>query len=401
MLNDRDAAVWRAYDIDSWPALVFIDPRGHVTSSHMGEAELDEMEAVVARQEKTFAGKQVLRRGRMDFGEDAKAPAVPAGPIAFPAALALQDETLFVCSWHQVVELSVARGGRAAKVVRVFGSQREDGFSDGPPGIARFRLPQGLALAGDGLIVADSGNNAIRRLDLTSGDVSTLLGPGREWRSAGGKTGLEAHLPHSEADLTSHLRVPTGVASAAGRIFVSVAGARQIWRMDADGGSPVVHAGSGVEGVSDGPQHLARLSQPMGLAEHDGSLYFADVEASSIRRTDIERNGSVSTIVGWELFQSGDKDGRGEFCLMQHPLDLAWYRDGLIVADTYNNKLKVVDEQTAACEEMPGEAGSGEAFDQPAGVCSDGERILVADTNAHRIATVDPETGAVRGVAIE
>ncbi len=75
---------------------------------------------------------------------------------------------------HQVVEL--AEDGET--VLRRFGSGGR-GLEDGPPGRARFQEPQGLALLPDGaVVVADTVNHALRRLDPESGEVTTLAGTG-------------------------------------------------------------------------------------------------------------------------------------------------------------------------------------------------------------------------------
>lgn len=51
------------------------------------------------------------------------------------------------------------------------------GFVDGELGVARFNAPAGLAFGQDGLLyVADDNNNAIRRVNVTTGVVNTLVG---------------------------------------------------------------------------------------------------------------------------------------------------------------------------------------------------------------------------------
>jgi sugar lactone lactonase YvrE len=75
-----------------------------------------------------------------------------------------------------------------------------EGFRDGPPREALFRGPKGIALGGGGLLVADTENHAIRRVDLASGAVTTVAG-GSEGFGGDGGPALRAKLarPHGIA----------------------------------------------------------------------------------------------------------------------------------------------------------------------------------------------------------
>ena len=102
----------------------------------------------------------------------------------------------------------------------------------------------------------------------------------------------------------------------------------------------------------------------------------------------------MRTIVGKGLFDHGDRDGTGDEVRLQHAEDLAVHGRTLIVADTYNGKLKSVSAwRTRPASRLPGEAGSGEALVHPAGIWADDDRIIVADTGQHRIVVVDLMTG--------
>lgn len=62
------------------------------------------------------------------------------------------------------------------QVVTIAGSPQHAGAVDGPASDARFVEPSGLALDHDTLYVADSGNHAVRKLDLLLGSVTTVAG---------------------------------------------------------------------------------------------------------------------------------------------------------------------------------------------------------------------------------
>ena len=126
----------------------------------------------------------------------------------------------------------------------------------------------------------------------------------------------------------------------------------------------------------------------------------ADSEGSTVRSVPFDANGKVETLVGLTgtLFDFGDTDGRAANVRLQHPLDVAWADGKLYVADTYNNKIKVIDVEQRTCRTLagtgkPGNAdgdkGADAAFNEPAGISAAGGKLYVADTNNHLIRVVD------------
>ncbi len=150
----------------------------------------------------------------------------------------------------------------------------QSGMSDKTGTAAKFRNPTGLAVGADGyLYVADTGNNAIRRVS-ESGAVST-------WAK-----GLSA---------------PTGLCWHDGGLYVAETGRSRILRI-VDGSVEVVagasesaeDAGEYYGGFSDGPALSARFDHPQGVAAgSDGALYVADTVNAAIR---VVRGGRVYTL---------------------------------------------------------------------------------------------------------
>jgi hypothetical protein len=174
-----------------------------------------------------------------------------------------------------------------------------------------------------------------------------------------------------------------------------MAGIHQLWAIDADTGSVRVHSGTGGEDILDGPHTQALLAQPMGITTDGRRLYFADAESSAVRWADISTNGNVGTIVGTGLFDFGDVDGTGESVRMQHQQGVALHPNGeLIVADSYNDALKLVNMETRQARTWL------RGFHEPAGVAAGERHAYVADTNAHRIMVVEYETGTMRELEI-
>ena len=78
------------------------------------------------------------------------------------------------------------------------------------------------------------------------------------------------------------------------------------------------------------------------------------------------------------------------------------YVDGLLyVADTYNNKIKVIDPRQSSCTTFVGGPAEQPLFNQPGGISHAGGKLYVADTNAHRIRVIDMNTQSVSTLRLE
>ena len=185
-----------------------------------------------------------------------------------------------------------------------------------------------------------------------------------------------------------------------------MAGVHQLWRLDLGSHAAEPWVGTGREDLSDGPPFRCTLAQPTALALAGRRLYFVDSESSAVRFADLDgRDGpEVETIVGKGLFDFGDEDGKGGRVRLQHPYDLACHGGALLVADTYNDRIKRVDPATHASEALAGSGTAGHEdgdagaarFFEPQGVAVSGDRLYVADTNNHAVRVVDLDAGSGR-----
>jgi sugar lactone lactonase YvrE len=190
-----------------------------------------------------------------------------------------------------------------------------------------------------------------------------------------------------------------------------MAGFHQVWIFDPNQGTIVPWAGSGREGLVEGPRPSAMLAQPSGLAvdARENVLYVADSEASAIRAIEMGRGGDVKTLVGRGLFEFGDVDGYGDDVRLQHPLGLALNDGKLYIADTYNHKIKRLDPRFGGCETIAGTgepgrrdgAAAAARFSEPSGLSFSGGKLYVADTNNHAIRVIDLTTGDVSTLTIQ
>jgi sugar lactone lactonase YvrE len=182
----------------------------------------------------------------------------------------------------------------------------KEGFADGPGAQAMFNTPSGIAIDAQGnLYVADTGNNAIRKV-APDGTVSTLAGSGVAG-TADGK-GREAQF-----------NGPVGVAVGEdGVVYVADTYNDAIRRIAPDGTVSTI-AGNGLPGDADGPALKAGFDTPCALLlDADGALLIADTRNNAIRK--LGKDGMVSTVV-----RAPDNDRQA---LLRRPIALARTHDG-------------------------------------------------------------------------
>ncbi|MFC9634953.1 NHL domain-containing thioredoxin family protein [Streptomyces mirabilis] len=375
VLDDPELATWKQYAVRAWPTLVVIDPEGYVVAQHAGEGHAHAIARLVEELEAEHAAKGTLRRGDGPY----VAPDPEPTALRFPGkALALPSGNLLVSDTtrHQLVELE----GDGESVVRRIGSGVR-GFVDGSAEEAGFSEPQGLALLDDGsVVVADTVNHALRRLDLVTGEVSTLAGTGRQWWQGSPTSG-----PAREVDLSS----PWDVALFGGKVWIAMAGVHQLWAYDPEGATVGVAAGTTNEGLVDGPGAEAWFAQPSGLAATADRLWLADSETSALRWVDLD--GTVHTAVGTGLFDFGHRDGAAEQALFQHPLGVTALPDGSVaVSDTYNHALRRYDPATGEVTTLATD------LREPSDAVLVGDDIVVVESARHRLTRLLLPEEAVR-----
>jgi sugar lactone lactonase YvrE len=253
------------------------------------------------------------------------------------------------------------------------------GFRDGAPHEAQFNAPSGLAFDDRGaLYVADTANNAVRRVSPT-GETATI---------AGGPLAGFADGPAGEALFNG----PIGIAvDASGRIVVADTYNDRIRVIGLDGS--VGTLAGGARGYADGFATEARFDTPTGLAiDANGTIYVADTGNDSVRV--ITSGGQVSTLIeaahglvrplGITLSQAGElyvttEDGRifersgdgsirvlagtipgfrngpGSEARFRRPAGIAWHQPGhLVVADTGNAMVRVIGAKVSVHQPHPG-----------------------------------------------
>jgi thiol-disulfide isomerase/thioredoxin len=380
VLDDADMAMWQQYAAKAWPTLSVIDPEGYVVASMAGEGHAEGLTRLLDELIAIHQAKGTLHRGEGPYVP----PAAPDTLLRFPGkAIELPGGTLLVSdsARHSLVELTAD----GETLVRRIGTG-ERGRADGPAGSASFAEPQGLCLLPDhvaelvgyDVVVADTVNHLLRGLRLETGEVTTVAGTGRPWRSA-------------EDDHES-LSSPWDVAWYDDQVIVAMAGIHQLWWFDPARRATGVYAGTTVESLRDGKLPDVWMAQPSGLSAAGDRLWIADSETSALRWIEA---GELHTAVGQGLFDFGHVDGPAAGALLQHPLGVGALPDGsVLIADTYNGAVRRFD--PVAGEVSTVDSGLAEPSDIL--VTRDGA-VIVVESGAHRLVRLAP--GAVRTVAGE
>jgi len=372
VVNDPTFQLWRAYGIKAWPSVIFIDPEGYVVGVLRGEGRRKQLDELIRKHLDIAEKKGTLNHSPVPVSLKPE----PESALSFPGKVLATRHSLYIADSGRNRILETYHDG---KIRRIFGSGTA-GMLDGVETAAMFDNPQGMVIVGDFLYVADTGNHALRRIHLKSGEVMTLAGTGKQGRYVADnfREPLEAQL-NSPWDLSYH----------ESNLYIAMAGQHQIWRMNLNHLAIDRFAGSGREDIIDGPLERSGFAQPSGLAAHDGRLYSVDSETSAVREIDLNQ-GMVRTLVGKGLFDFGDRSGVGREARLQHPLGITVDadRNALWVADTFNSKIKRIDMQTNEVSTFK----INFKLNEPGGLSIYRNKLFIANTNEHQIVALDLQT---------
>jgi len=186
---------------------------------------------------------------------------------------------------------------------------------------------------------------------------------------------------------------PFGIAAKDGAIFVADGETGKIWRIS-------------------NYQNYTLLSDkfhtPSGIAFNSaGDLIVADSGTHTIKRLKI-LNGEVELIAGVEN-RRGYADGDAEAALFNAPIGVAVAGDNIYVADTYNDKIRVIENgkvTTLTGSEQgfaDAESGTAAKFDTPCGLAIWKGKVLVADLGNRRLRVIESngETWTLAGNGAE
>ncbi len=229
----------------------------------------------------------IAGNGSMAYGGDG-GPAVKATFNGMHnVAVMPSGDILIADSWNHCVRRIDAESG----VISTFAGTGEAGFGGdgGPAAKAAFDYVMCITLSPDNrrLHVADLKNRRIRVIDMKTGIVDTVAGNGKKGVPDDGTVAR-----------TSPLVDPRAVASdAEGNVYVLERGGHALRAVRPDGTIRTI-AGTGQRGFRDGPALEAQLNSPKHIClDAAGNVYIADDANKAIRKYD-PRNKTLTTVVG-------------------------------------------------------------------------------------------------------
>lgn len=441
VINDPELITWQAYTARAWPTLVVVDPEGYVVAHLTGEGHVSGLYSLIDQLVEEHEAKGTLHRGEGPY----VAPEPVARDLKFPSkAIALGARGTRAGSFlvadtghHRLVEVAedletvlqtIGGNGTGTPVSQEAAQANPElisvrGHADGNREIALFNEPQGLALLPDDIaaqvgydvLIADAVNHRLRAVNLATGEVSTVAGNGVQRlidservqaETASDEAETVDLAPFTTEAVQTSLSTPWDVqySEAESKAIIAMAGTHQLFSYDPVSKQLAIYAGTGLEGLLDGPADEAWLAQSSGLSiDAEGTLWVADSETSAVRyvipstKSDSGKP-EVGTVVGTGLFDFGFRDGKPQDARLQHPLGVTNLPDGsVLIADTYNHAIRRWAPQTRNPDgtTKPAEVTTvARDLQEPSDILveTDAEgtavSIVVVETNAHQLVRI-------------
>jgi sugar lactone lactonase YvrE len=285
-----------------------------------------------------------------------------------------------------VVELGggrVHRIDRGGKISRVAGDGSQSYRGDGGPAIqATFNGMHNCAVTSDDqLLIADSWNHCVRRIDLASGVIDTIIGTGQEGFDGDGGPARDA---------TFNFVMCIALDRSKKTLHIVDLKNRRVRNVDLANGTVATVAGNGQRGVPpDGAQATkAPLVDPRAVAsDSNGNLYVLERNGNALRV--VRSDGTIQTVAG--TGKKDHRDGPALDAAFAGPKHLCTDdQDNVYIADDLNAAIRKYDPKTGRVETILGR-GIGDTsirLSHPHGVCFHDQKLYVIDTGNHRILSI-------------
>jgi hypothetical protein len=304
------------------PTGVAVDNTGNV---YVADYDNDLIRQITSLGEvNTIAGLATITGGTDGVGSNAR--------FNFPIGVAVDGEgNLYVADRYND---TIRKITPPEVVSTIAGLATKYGKADGTNSAARFSDPGGVAVDAYGNVyVADSGNNAIRKITLASTNWVTTTIVGGYGKADGTNSAAKFSFPEGVA------------VDGEGNLYVADANNATIRKITPVGTNWVVTTIAGVAGVngsSDGTGTNALFYQPDSIAvDNAGNVYVADALNNNVRKLiPVGTNWVVSTIGGLAGNPFGpynSSDGAGSAARFYEPSGIAVDNAGNVYVGDYGN----------------------------------------------------------------
>jgi len=261
-----------------------------------------------------------------------------------------------------------------------------NGSTDGYGTSAYFSKPTGIVIKNLELYVSDTGNHTIRKIVISTGQVTTIVG-------------FATYVGYTSGLGTSaRLNTPTGITTDQSDLFFCDSGNNVIRKVELAASNYVTLVGgyAGRTGTDDGVGTFAKFNNPQGITTDGTYLYVSDTGNHTIRKINISTN-EVTTLAGSAGY-SGYSDGTGTGASFFWPMDITSDGTYLYVADRGNNLIRRVHKTTGEVTTMAGvylkasfknDTGVLAEFSGPIGMTNDASKVYVVDTQNQLIRLIE------------
>jgi hypothetical protein len=291
----------------------------------------------------TVIGDQLPGDGPPDLG-DLKPPGAPGTTVQLnhPTDLAFTKEgKLLLAAWHnhKIRQLDPETG----LVVVLSGGARGDMADNVPAGMALLAQPKAVAVSSSGeIFIADSANQRIRKID-AAGMMTTVAGTVMPGFAGDGKGPLEASFNLQENN--ENPEPGGGIALDGSQLYIADTGNHRIRVVDLKSQRVDTIAGTGKPGFSGdgGKATAAQLNAPRDIEVHDGKLYIADTDNDRIRVMELA-TGVIRTLAGTGKRGFSGDGGPATEAQLARPFGIAFDADGVLyIADTLNDRIRRIE----------------------------------------------------------
>ena len=285
----------------------------------------------------------------------------------------------------QGTELSLSNA-----VTTLAGTTGSSGRTNATGTAASFNKPTGITSDGNNLYVAEYSNHIIRKIVISSGEVTTIAGQNSTGSNDGTGTAAKFHYPH---DLTTD----------GTNIYVSDYSNDTIRKIVISTGEVTTFAGvAGSPGFINGTGTEARFEEPWGITTDGTNLYVAERKNNSIRKIVISTQ-VVSTLAGGS---GGFADGTGTSAKFWKLKSITTDGINIFAADSGNNRIRKIVISSGVVTTLAGSGtgsadgtGTGASLYAPAGIVTDGTNLYVASQGNHNIRKIVISSGVVTTIA--
>lgn len=322
----------------------------------------------------TFAGTKGSTGGLADTAS--------GFPVRFsqPSGMATDGSNIYVADRNNNVirKIVIATGVTSRLAGNAYGYAGYANSTDGTGNTATFNLPTAVTIYKDSIYVADTGNNSIRKIDISSGVVTLIAG------STTGLAGSVDALNGTDAKFNQ----PTGITTDGTNLYVADSANNTIRKIVISTGSVTTLAGTAtVAGFADSIGTAASFNQPARITTDGSQLYVTDFRNGTIRKIVIA-TGAVTTLAG-SARNLGNVNDSGSAARFNQPNGITTDGANLYVIDTFYNsirKIQISDGSTTTIT-LPGTPPG--SLINPTGITTDGLSLFVAETTNVAVNTND------------